>query len=249
MIASTIRLETVGSTNSWALDWLRVASESELRQEVPRLIVAEKQTAGRGRQGKSWFAASDGLACTLVVSASPKLLSIAVGVAVAESLEMVAGPTTVQLKWPNDVWIAERKVAGILIESFADALNSEPMFVIGIGCNLRQFPTLHEEDTQATQPTSVLEATGRLVSTEQVLETLVPHLLEVIHDATNDPGDLLERFQSRHVLQGRPVRCLIRGQETTGICEGIDDDGSLVLQTPAGTQVCHSGEVHQLRRD
>ncbi|MFG0266637.1 MAG: biotin--[acetyl-CoA-carboxylase] ligase [Rhodopirellula sp. JB055] len=249
MISSIVRLPTVDSTNSWSLGWLRKATETQLQQELPKLVVAEQQTAGRGRHGKSWFAAEDGLACTLIVQATIELLSIAVGVALAEAIEMVAGPTSVQLKWPNDAWMNERKVAGVLIERHGEgAIRGESYFAIGIGCNLRQHPTLDQVEAGAVPPTSVAEATGKLISKDQILDTLAPHLLEVIEEVRNQPQDLLQRFESRNVLRGKTVVCRIGGRSVQGRCEGLQGDGSLLLRTNEGLLACNSGDVRQLRR-
>ncbi|KLU03950.1 Biotin-protein ligase [Rhodopirellula islandica] len=249
MISSIVRLPTVDSTNSWALNWLRQANALQLQQELPKLVVAEQQTAGRGRHGKSWFAAEDGLACTLIAKASPELLSLAVGVALAEAIEMVAGPTSVQLKWPNDAWMNERKVAGILIERHGDpAGDEESWFAIGIGCNLRQHPTLEQVEEGAVLPTSIAEATGRLISKDQFLDTLAPHLVEVIEEAKRQPQDLLQRFEDRNVLRGTTVACRIAGKFVQGVCEGLQADGSLLLRTDDGLLACNSGDVQRVRR-
>jgi BirA family biotin operon repressor/biotin-[acetyl-CoA-carboxylase] ligase len=231
------------------LDWLRNATEEQLQQEIPKLVVAGQQTAGRGRHGKSWFAAEDGLACTLIVRASIELLSIAVGVALAEAIEMVAGPTSVQLKWPNDAWMNERKVAGVLIERHGDGTSrDESYFAIGIGCNLRQHPTLDQVEEGAVAPTSVAEATGKLITKDQFLDTLAPHLLEVIEEARIQPRELLQRFESRNVLRGKTVACRIGGRSVQGRCEGLQADGSLLLRTSEGLLACNSGDVQQVRR-
>ncbi|EMB17019.1 biotin--[acetyl-CoA-carboxylase] ligase [Rhodopirellula europaea] len=247
MIVSTFRLPSVDSTNTWALNWLRSATEEELGRELPKMVVADQQTAGRGRHGKSWFAAEDGLACTLIAKASPELLSIAVGVALAETIEMVAGPTTVHLKWPNDVWMNGSKVAGILIERHGDASSDgEPVFAIGIGCNLGKHPEM-DQIAGGIPPTSILNATGRLISKDQLLDTLGPHLLEVIGEVDEQPKDVVQRFENRNVLRGHTVRCMIGGQAIEGICEGLHGDGSLILRTASGLQFCSSGEVQQVR--
>ncbi|ELP36035.1 biotin--[acetyl-CoA-carboxylase] ligase [Rhodopirellula baltica] len=247
MIVSTVRLPSVDSTNTWALNWLRSATDEQLERELPKVVIADQQTAGRGRHGKSWFASDDGLACTLITKASPELLSIAVGVALAEAIEMVAGPTTVHLKWPNDVWMNGCKVAGILIERHGDvSQESDAVFAIGIGCNLGKHPEL-DQISGGVPPTSILNATGRLISKDQLLDTLGPHLLEVIGEVAEHPNDVVQRFENRNVLRGQTVRCMIGGQTVEGVCDGLHRDGSLMLRTASGLQVCSSGEVQQVR--
>lgn len=247
MIASTVRLPLVDSTNTWSLNWLRSATEEQIQNELPKLVVADQQTAGRGRHGKSWFAAEDGLACTLITKTSPELLSIAVGVALAETIEMMAGPTTVHLKWPNDIWMNGRKVAGILIERYGDSsTDGDAIFAIGIGCNLGQHPKL-DQVSGGVPPTSISRATGRLVSKDQFLDTFGPHLLELIGEVVAQPNDVLQRFENRNVLREQTVRCMVGGQTVEGICKGLHSDGSLILRTASGVQFCSSGEIQQIR--
>lgn len=230
------------------MGWLRRATPTQLEHSLPKLVHTDRQTAGRGRHGRQWVGQHDGLAFSVITVASPKLLSIAVGVAIAETIEMLAGPTCVRLKWPNDVWISGGKVAGVLIERYADTrTNSQNVFVVGIGCNVNSYPNHHTFDEVAVPATSIAQATGRIVDRTEMLHTTASRLIEVIHEAVEDPADLLQRFESRCVLRGSMVRCQVGGQPIQGICEGIDAEGNLLIRNDHGLHSCHSGEAQRVR--
>lgn len=136
------------------------------------VVVADTQTAGRGRRGRPWLD-EPGTSLLASIVVRPRLslgdlptLSLATAVAVAEALETVAG-VAARLKWPNDVLVGGRKIAGILLESRVAA---EPVVVVGIGLNLRQARFAAELESVAT---SVRIETGRLVERETMLDALL----------------------------------------------------------------------------
>ncbi|TWU16075.1 biotin--[acetyl-CoA-carboxylase] ligase [Allorhodopirellula heiligendammensis] len=251
VLASRDYQVSMPSTNSVALEWLgeqRGDSDATatLLSQTPRLVIAESQTAGRGRRGRAWQAQGDGLAFSLVLADCHPLLSIAVGVAVAEAIEHVAGPVRCGLKWPNDVAMGGTKVAGTLIEridlpSAADGY-PQPMSVIGIGLNVGSSPRL-----DGAQATSVCEASGKWVTRTEVLEELLPAVMRNAVMCESDPGELLQSFRERCVLTGEVIGCTIDGHIVQGRCEGIDDRGELQVWTEAGMRVCRSGEVSRVR--
>ncbi|TWU03860.1 biotin--[acetyl-CoA-carboxylase] ligase [Neorhodopirellula pilleata] len=252
VLSSASHLASVDSTNTEAARWIQQISHSHPpssleKSLLPRLVVADEQTAGRGRMGRSWTARHDGLAFSLVWPGYHELTSIAVGVAIAETIEYLVGPTRCGLKWPNDVWMLEQKVAGVLIERVDQpksetVIESKPLLIIGIGLNIGSSPRLDELAT-----TSLVEATGRLISQAEVLAELVPRLIERLQELSGQTSDVVASFRSRCVLTSRGVRCVVDGQVVEGICRGIEDSGELLVQTPAGMQRCRSGEVTQVR--
>ncbi|MBB3205217.1 BirA family biotin operon repressor/biotin-[acetyl-CoA-carboxylase] ligase [Rhodopirellula rubra] len=254
-IASKDYQSTMTSTNSVAGQWVQshrdkdssTSPGSTLVIGLPRLVIADVQTQGRGRLGRTWDAQSDGLAFSIVMKGCHELLSIAVGVAIAEAIEHVAAPVRCGLKWPNDVWMSGVKVAGTLIERFdssvADRDHSTPVAVIGIGINVGSSPTL--EDAEAT---SVQEATGKWVTRAALLEELVPALIEQVTRCESDSSGVLDAFRRRCVLTGEMIRCSIDGQSVEGRCEGINEHGEMRVRTIAGESVCRSGEVNRVRR-
>jgi BirA family biotin operon repressor/biotin-[acetyl-CoA-carboxylase] ligase len=197
------------------------------------LVTAGEQTAGRGRQGRAWTAApGDALLMSLVVRGvepGAALLPLAAAVAVCESLE----PVEAAIKWPNDVWIERRKVAGILLEGRPQ----EGWAVIGIGLNVRtiEFPEeLRETATslkQAGIERSVPEAGAALLA---ALDRWI----------AAPPEEVLSAWRARDALRGSPVSWA----GGAGTAVGITDAGALMVETAAGQRVeLDAGEVH-LRR-
>lgn len=253
VILSADHLATIDSTNTQSSRWLgkSVLDDSLL----PRLVIADEQTSGRGRMGRSWNARNDGLALSLVWPGCHGLTSIAVGVAIAETIEFLAAPTKCGLKWPNDVWLADRKVAGVLIERVdtksasgsrdggtSGAVVDQPVSIVGIGLNVGSSPKLGESPT-----TSIAESTGKLVSRAEVLAELIPMLVERLRAVELDAEELLREFRRRCVLSSLPVHCFVDGQPVEGVCEGISDTGELQVLTANGIQKCRSGEVSRVR--
>jgi BirA family biotin operon repressor/biotin-[acetyl-CoA-carboxylase] ligase len=194
------------------------------------LVTADEQSAGRGRQGRSWSAASgDALLMSLLVRDVRPLLPLAAAVAVSESL----APLDAAIKWPNDVWIERRKVAGILLEGRPQ----EGWAVVGIGLNVRtrEFPPeLRDSATSlalAGYESTVADARDAL------LRALAPWL-----EAPDD--DVLNAWRARDALHGEHVSW-VGGQ---GTAAGISDSGALLVDIPPDGQVeLDAGEVH-LRR-
>jgi BirA family biotin operon repressor/biotin-[acetyl-CoA-carboxylase] ligase len=189
------------------------------------IVTATEQSAGRGRQGRTWSApAGRALLCSIVVRDPPRLLPLAAGVAVAE----VVGPAA-QIKWPNDVLVDGRKVAGILVESRPQ----ERWAVVGIGINVAVAPD--------SLPPEVRDRAGTLGLDPSAIEpTLAALLLELERwlDAGTEP--LLEAVRARDALLGRPVRW----GAGSGVGAGIDGDGRLVVRTDDGEVRLDAGEVH-----
>ena len=200
------------------------------------LVTASEQSAGRGRQGRVWSApAGRALLCSLVVREPPHLLPLAAGVAVAEVVEALAAlgaggrAREAQIKWPNDVLVDRRKVAGILVEGRPQ----EGWAVVGMGVNVavrvRDFPA-ELRDTAGTlglEPEAI----------DRALEALVARLDEWL---TAPAEAVLGAVRGRDALLGRPVRWA--GGHGTGA--GIDDDGRLLVAAEAGTVALDAGEVH-----
>lgn len=192
------------------------------------LVTAVEQSAGRGRQGRSWSAPPGcALLCSLVIRDPPRLLPLAAGVAVAE----VAGAAAV-VKWPNDVLIDGRKVAGIL----AEARLQEGWAVLGIGLNVAV--RLDE------LPAELRDTAGTLGlgpgDVEPTLERLLDRLERWIGA---EPQRVLETFRTRDGLRGHQVRWA-QGQ---GQAAGIDGDGRLLVSTTDGVLALEAGEVHLVR--
>jgi BirA family biotin operon repressor/biotin-[acetyl-CoA-carboxylase] ligase len=181
------------------------------------LVTAGAQTAGRGRQGRRWEApAGSALLCSLVLREFDALLSLRAGLAVAD----VAGAAA-RVKWPNDVQVDGRKVAGVLVEGRPH----EGWAVVGIGVNVSAAPDLPEA-----------VALGR-----DDVEAVLGELLAALEARLAEPSELsLDALRARDALLG--VRIGWDGGE--GVGAGIDPDGGLRVTTDAGERVLSAGEVH-----
>ena len=189
------------------------------------LVTAGEQSAGRGRQGRSWTApAGRALLCSVVLRDPPRLLPLAAGVAVAE----VAGEAA-QVKWPNDVLIGGRKVAGILVEGRPQ----ERWAVVGIGLNVAVRPEDLPSELRDRATTLGLEPDA----IEPTLDTLLGALA---HWLAAGPPEVLAAVRGRDALHGRRVRWA----QGTGIADGIDADGCLRVLTGDGATALAAGEVH-----
>lgn len=213
-------------------------------------IYAGTQTHGRGRQGRPWTSAPDqNLALSVgIVGAryAPHLtmIPLAVGVAIAELLEATASVPT-HLKWPNDLLVDGKKIGGILCEGVHQGARFKGA-VVGVGVNLNMTP----EDllnAQLIDATSVRAQTQTITHVQSFAERARLRIVAEI-DALLDGGktQLLARWKTRDVTQGRRVHILL--DNSVGIAEGIDRDGSLVVRLNDGTSKhVRSGEVHLLK--
>ena len=236
----------VDSTNSAAMRDLGQAEELT----TPRLYVADAQVAGRGRYGKSWVADQGTLTFSLVVpsvilsSGLPAPISIAVGVAVARTIEHLAAPLIARIKWPNDVYVDDGKVAGILIEAIPTRHDA---VVIGVGLNVAT--DFRKTDAILDSPVkSICELTQRYPRRYQWLAECVSQILNALDELANRPEEILTDHRNRCLLKGNLVRYFNNGQWQNGHCEGIDNAGSLLVRS--GQTLCRlsSGEVHRIRR-
>lgn len=231
----------VDSTNSIAL---KLAHEGARSGYV---VVAEQQLAGRGRRGRKWISP---YGCNIYCSAiwhfqdgaaSLEGLSLAVGVVVARALTAV-GVEGVELKWPNDVLWRGFKLAGILLEMTGDAAG-HCQVVIGIGINVSM--TKSSTTAAIDQPwTDVSTAAGRPVSRNLVLSNLLSELLPALAEFEKKGFVAFrEAWTSLDSISGRRV-CLHLGERVIiGTATGVGDNGALAVDTEAGRQWFHGGEV------
>ena len=244
-------LKEVDSTNS---ELMRRAS---VGQTDPVLLVAESQTAGRGRLGRQWHGqVGDALTFSLGLKLHPvdwSGLSLAVGLAVVQSLDP-QGTLGLGLKWPNDVWVSRApqqwaKLAGILIET-AVTHQQDRYCVIGVGVNMVA-PQAHdlsitaiglqEHLAEAAANAPDKEQTMALTTAPQALAKMAKPLLSaVLTFESKGFAPLQESFQQRDVLRDLPVT-LSDGRQ--GIARGVDNTGVLQVETPHGMQWIRSAEV------
>ena len=190
------------------------------------LVTAGEQRAGRGRQGRTWSApAGRALLASVVLRDAPALLALASAVAVADVVGEAA-----QIKWPNDVLVGGRKVAGIL----AEGRPQEGWAVLGIGINV----ALREHDL----PPELAGRAAGLGLEPGAIEPLLEALLVALElRLAQEPAQILAAYRARDVLRGRELRW----QHGQGLAAGIDDAGRLLVDLADGSRVAlDAGEVH-----
>jgi BirA family biotin operon repressor/biotin-[acetyl-CoA-carboxylase] ligase len=202
------------------------------------IVTASEQSAGRGRQGRTWTApAGRALLLSAVVrdlSRRDALLPLAVPVAVAQACDAFAGGRC-DIKWPNDVWVGGRKLAGILLEGRPQ----EGWAVIGIGLNVGTAAADFPQELRQTATSLAIEA-GSDPGVDAVLQAVLTALDARLGDP---PGRILGAWRERDLLAGRTVRW--SGGE--GTATGLDDNGALVVETDGGRVALDAGEVHLVR--
>lgn len=208
-------------------------------------VVAERQTAGRGRRGRQ-FDSPDGAGLYMSVvlrpenwSGDPTLLTSCAAVAAARAIEQIC-PVSVQIKWVNDLFAGGKKVCGILTEAGLGLESGELEYaVLGIGIN-----TARREFPQELQPiaTSLGNVTGESVSRSALLAALLTQLEPALHQMGD--GAFLEESRRRSLLLGREVTVLSAQGDYTARAAAIDDRGHLVVELPDGVRrTLSSGEV------
>ena len=202
------------------------------------LVTADEQSAGRGRQGRVWTAPPrSAVLMSLVLHELDERLPLTAAVSVCEAL-----PVPGAIKWPNDVWIGRRKVAGILVEGRPQ----EGWAVLGIGLNVlverADFPPeLRDTATSLLIEGDVSSGGERAASpVEQVLAAVLESLDRWL---TAPPDSVLEAWRARDALKDERVRW----SSGEGLANGIDDSGALLVETRDGPVTLDAGEVHLLR--
>jgi BirA family biotin operon repressor/biotin-[acetyl-CoA-carboxylase] ligase len=199
------------------------------------LVTASEQSAGRGRQGRTWSAPPGrALLMSVIVrdlSTRDALLPLAVPIAVAEACDQFAD-SHCGIKWPNDIWLDGRKLSGILLEGRPQ----EGWAVIGIGLNVGTREEEFPEELRSTA-TSLAIASATDPGLEPVLEAVLESLEQRLADA---PKATLSAWRERDVLIGRQITW--NGGE--GEAVGLDASGALLVETDSGRVALDAGEVH-----
>lgn len=221
----------IGSTNT---ELMRRAHAGAL---APTLLVAETQSAARGRLGRGWDSGAPGaaLSFSLGLPLAPRDwsgLSLAAGLAVAESLHPAIG-----LKWPNDLWWQGRKLAGVLVETAGGpAPGGARAAVIGVGLNLQAPPAAGF----SVAPVGLQALLPELDAPAALLRVAPALLRAVLAFEREGFAPLVARFEARDVLAGRRVRL---SDGTEGEACGLAPDGALRVRTPDGLREVRSAEV------
>jgi len=220
--------KSTSSTNDVAAEYARNKNNDGLA------VFAEEQTGGRGRGGTKWLSGrGDSILCSILLldcRVSAELLSLTCAVAVAEAVGN-AGGSEARIKWPNDIRIGARKVAGILLESRKVA--GRTAYILGIGINCHQKKKSFPPALQSTATSIDIESKTVCdrVSLAKRLLCSMDHWLGV---AERDGKKVIARWRKLSILFGHRVTVVLSGREFTGNCIGIDPEKGLILQLDTG---------------
>ena len=246
MNITTLVFDTIGSTNTEALKHARQGVAEGL------CIVARQQTAGRGRHGRVWVSEKDaGLYFSIVLR--PKLetrflslITLMTGVAVHDMLEEYG--ITPDIKWVNDVLVAEKKISGILAETAETGQGIA--VVVGVGVNLTSGSVPPEIAETAT---SIECVSGLRVSPENVAGALTKYLVYfyAVLTGTAGPASIIDEWRKRSTyFSGKQVRAALGSETITGISDGLESNGALRIKRPDGSvAVIQAGDVERLRAE
>ena len=236
--------DSTSSTNDIAAEY------SRNKQNDGLVVFAEEQTAGRGRAGNKWFSGKgDSIICSTILIENKihaELLSLTCAVAVAESISS-PDRNRVKIKWPNDIMLNGKKVAGILLESkslpIVDcrlpisqsqiANHKLKIYVVGIGINCHQKPESFPDELRQLATSIDAEShsiSDRVLLAKRLLISL-DHWLEV---AENNSKKVIDRWRNLSVHLARRVTLIFNGSKFTGHCIGIDPEKGLILQLDTG---------------
>lgn len=233
-----ILLEETDSTNN---DAKRMAAEGAIEGTT---VLANRQTAGKGRLGRSFFSPEEkGIYMSIVLRPqvaleSSTLITSMAAVAVARAIDKTSG-VYAQIKWVNDVFLNGKKVCGILTEGTVDSESGQLVYaVLGIGVNVgcMEFP----EELRAVA-TSVGNEAGRQIQREILIAEILNQLEELY--GTLASGGFLEESRKRSLVIGKEIKVVGTEQSYPARAVAIDELGQLVVETEKGRQTLHSGEV------
>jgi BirA family biotin operon repressor/biotin-[acetyl-CoA-carboxylase] ligase len=213
---------------------------------VSRVVLAEMQTAGRGRRGKSWVSPfGQNIYLSLLwhfddVALNLSGVSLAVGVAVITALKK-QGVDGLQLKWPNDIYWQGRKLGGILLELRGEAGGACDM-VVGLGLNVKMSKQAAQDIDQAWVDLSTI-TTGK-VSRNALVSNILCELLPCMQLYSQQGlKPFLAAWQENDMLKDRPVSLLLHQQSRQGIARGVNEQGALMLEIDGNLEAVYAGEV------
>ncbi|HOO57400.1 MAG TPA: biotin--[acetyl-CoA-carboxylase] ligase [bacterium] len=247
-----LRLKEVSSTNREAK---RMGLDGAPGGTV---VVAEKQTSGRGRLGRSWESPPGGLWMSLLIrpeegdeSIPAPAVSLAAGTAAAAALESIfissgLDPGTIKLGWPNDIMVEDKKIAGILVES---CTIDNDFGVIGIGININNSSTELPGELKG-KATSVFDLSGKTIDIEIAMQRVLAELESKLAELNNgNLGNIIEAWKSKSAILGKQIRVMIPGEKPfEAKALDIEKDGKLLVELTDGERIALDyGETSLLR--
>ena len=245
MNITVISYDTIDSTNTEALKQARTGADEGL------CIVARRQTAGRGRHGRTWVSEKDaGLYFSIVLR--PKLeakflplITLMAGIAVYDTLQELG--LKPDIKWVNDVLVNEKKICGILAET--TETNEGLAVVVGIGINVKSsnFPP------EIAQAATSIESERTGLANGDLTETLTKYLSYFYDVLRGDEGPIkiIDKWRRRSTyFSGKPVRAKLGDKTITGVTDGLEPNGALRVRSASGhVTIVQAGDVERLRGD
>lgn len=231
-------LNVIGSTNQYLKD-------KSIDVENGHTCLAEAQTAGRGRHGRKWvspYAASLYLSMHWSFSGGYSVLgglSLAIGVAIVDALNQ-CGVQGIQLKWPNDIYAQGKKLAGVLIE-VEGQIGCNCKAIIGVGLNV----ALPKNVQIIDQPwIDLAQLTDPLINRNFLAGTLINELASSLTLFERDGlKPFISKWRALDIYANKAVKLIIGTQSITGINQGIDENGAILLETEQGIKAYHGGEI------
>lgn len=235
------RHDEIASTNDRALV---LTGDADL--PTPALVIAERQTAGRGRAANIWRSGPGSLTFSLIINrptqfppAQTPVVSLLAGLAVRRAIAPFVAGESVTVKWPNDVYVAGRKACGILTEIPSAASNR---IVIGVGINANN--SFADAPTEIrSKAISLQEATGRTINPIELLVATLVGIEDEISNGEAVGGFDVARWSPHCLLRGRTVRLRAQRSEVTGLCTGISERGELLIRTEVQEMRFSAGEI------
>lgn len=241
--------DETASTSDLALALTEAEAESG-SSDTPILVLTNRQTAGRGRGTNQWWAGDGALTFSLILdtraleipaSAWPRI-SLTAGLSVCRTLLEVIPDGDVRLKWPNDVFLQARKVCGILVENSP----AQPKLVIaGMGINVNNSLQAGPQELH-DQAISMADAIGREFDRTDILVSVLRQLEHHLAALRDETLSLSDQWRDLCMLEGRTLRVEYGSRSLTGVCQGIADDGTLLLRTESGIERCAGGIVARI---
>jgi len=251
-LASVEWHDEIGSTNDLAL-----ARASQPGLATPCLIGAEMQTQGRGRGQNRWWSGPGALTFSLVFDPAVDLrqfcgrplaepawprVSLCAAVALCDLLQERVPALGTGLKWPNDVLVGGRKLAGILLETALAAPGGPRRLIVGVGINVNNSFAGAPADVQALG-VSLADATECLFDRTEVVACWIDRFLKRVAELALEDPAVAQRWRSLCALSGRQITLVAGDRTVSGRCGGIDNQGALLVETPQRQERLFAGAV------
>ncbi|MFA5293634.1 MAG: biotin--[acetyl-CoA-carboxylase] ligase [Phycisphaerae bacterium] len=217
--------KSTSSTNDVASEYAKGGEKND-----GLVVFAEHQTSGRGRRGNKWFDGKNkSVLCSILLSnpkIGPDVITLAAAVAVAETIDR-CGKNEAKIKWPNDVLVDDKKVAGILIEK------KQKFFIVGIGINCHQQKTDFSKELEDSA-TSIDVQCGTVCDRNGLARRLMFNFECCLEIAEENCDEIVEKWRNRSMLTGKRITVEHNGRQFTGNCLGVEPSEGLILHLERG---------------